>query len=497
LPEDQSTRASPIPQVSIETLLERATLRDAEVDKERDIMEAVKNKVDENPWEHRTQWTSMFDKCDMNVLVEGYQRPREDAFLRTVWESVTRVLKGRCMDGVKDCNKRGWEILLYWLSSVDATKCESKPFSHTFDAGTLKDYSEIWAGLVMLCLRRSEMPDDHRVPLRTNDEMALTKIRMVWQRGQQEGLDTDDLDDAVLAFSAELTMHDKLRENVGAIQYYSGLMAYQPKTKTFATPDEYTPKLAALQWCMRVILLESTLPTKERSDFYRYHDHESPLDKFRKIHGLWLTQGRDTPFHLIHALMNYGFKAAWWTPGKDHIYIPRDKQVLYYDGQRLEIANWILCVHKLVEELERLTCLLLFISELPDVDFYPIVDDYRMKDMGEYFGTKQEGGKPAARRRMLQRVQARGEYHIWIDDNGIYKIEAILTYEKLVDEWLQVCSIVIVFTCGMAGRGYEMLSIRYYNSRVSVRNITIMDGQMRILTLYHKSLRITDSVKVS
>ena len=100
-------------EVSIETLLERASLNDVEVEKERDIMEAVKNKVDENPWEHRTQWTSMFDRCEMNVLVEGYQRPREDAFLRTVWESVTRVLKGICMDGVKDCNKRGWEILLY------------------------------------------------------------------------------------------------------------------------------------------------------------------------------------------------------------------------------------------------------------------------------------------------------------------------------------------------------------------------------------------------
>jgi hypothetical protein len=104
--------------------------------------------------------------------------------------------------------------------------------------------------------------------------------------------------------------------------------------------------------------------------------------------------------------MNYGLKSALWTPGKDHIYIPPNKQVLYYDGKALEIAMWISCVHKLVEELERLTCLLLFISELPSVDFYPIVDDYRMKNMGEYFGTKQEGGKPAARRRMLQRINA-------------------------------------------------------------------------------------------
>ena len=30
----------------------------------------------------------MFDGLDMKILVEGFQRPREDAFLKAVWESV-------------------------------------------------------------------------------------------------------------------------------------------------------------------------------------------------------------------------------------------------------------------------------------------------------------------------------------------------------------------------------------------------------------------------
>jgi hypothetical protein len=44
VPEDERMRAPG--QVSIEALLERATLRDAELDEERDRMEAVNNKVD-------------------------------------------------------------------------------------------------------------------------------------------------------------------------------------------------------------------------------------------------------------------------------------------------------------------------------------------------------------------------------------------------------------------------------------------------------------------
>ena len=152
-------------------------------------------------------------------------------------------------------------------------------------------------------------------------------------------------------------------------------------------------------------------------------------------------------------------------------------------------------MHNLVAELERLTCLLLQVSELPSVDFY-FVDNLKMKDVGEYFGTKQKEGKAGARARMLNKLEAKGELHIWVNDDGTYKVEAVLTYEQLVDEWLRVCSVVIVFTCGMTGRGYEMLSIRYCNAQVSVRNITVKDGQLRILTVYHKSLRITDKLKV-
>jgi hypothetical protein len=316
------------------------------------------------------------------------------------------------MRGIKDCVERRWRPLLFWLASVDATKPQSKPFSHVFDAETLTDYSQAWAGLIMLCLRRSEMPHDHCVPLTEDSIRALEWIRTVWQRGSEEGtgFEENDLDQAILDFSAQLIMHDSWKNSIGAIEYYCGLMGYQPKTKTFATPDSYTPKLAAMQWCMRVILLEWTLPVDERDNF-PHDDNQTPLDKFREKHGRWLVVGEGTPFDEVHTLMNYGMDRAQSMPGKDHIYIPPDKDVLYYDGKPLRIAMWIACVHKMVEELERLTCLLLHLSELPSVDLY-LIDNPRMKDMGEYFGTKQEGGKVGARKRMLERLEAKGELSI-------------------------------------------------------------------------------------
>src|SRR5215471_4283486 len=312
-------------------------------------MEAVTNKVDETHWEHRAGWSLMFDGLDMKILVEGYQRPRKDAFLKAVWESVLRMLRERCMRGIKDCVKRRWRPLLFWLASVDATKPQSKPFRHVFDAETLMDYSQAWAGLIMLCLRRSEMPHDHCVPLTEDSITALEWIRTVWQqRGLEEGtgFEENDLDQAILNFSAQLIMHDSWKNSIGAIEYYCGLMGYQPKTKTFATPDSYTPKLDAMQWCMRVILLESILPVDERDKFPHDDNNQTPLDKFREKHGRWLVVGEGTPFDEVHTLMNYGMERAQSMPGKDHIYITPEKDVLYYDGKPLRIAMWIACVHK-------------------------------------------------------------------------------------------------------------------------------------------------------
>jgi hypothetical protein len=56
------------------------------------------------------------------------------------------------------------------------------------------------------------------------------------------------------------------------------------------------------------------------------------------------------------------------------------------------MAKWVDCLHKELEELERLTRKLLHVSELPTVDFYSIVDHHSMTDKGCYFGTELEGG---------------------------------------------------------------------------------------------------------
>ena len=56
--------------------------------------------------------------------------------------------------------------------------------------------------------------------------------------------------------------------------------------------------------------------------------------------------------------------------------------------------------------------------------------------------------------------------------------------------------ILIAITCGLSGRGPEMMSLKYMNTVIGDRNFVLMDGQFMAIAEYHKSQEIMDVLKV-
>ena len=54
----------------------------------------------------------------------------------------------------------------------------------------------------------------------------------------------------------------------------------------------------------------------------------------------------------------------------------------------------------------------------------------------------------------------------------------------------------MMITCGLTGRGTEMTSLQYINTIEGDRSIYIEDGQLMFITGDHKSMALTDEVKV-
>jgi len=69
-------------------------------------------------------------------------------------------------------------------------------------------------------------------------------------------------------------------------------------------------------------------------------------------------------------------------------------------------------------------------------------------------------------------------------------------YESAVKTFLKYLLILIHIMGGQPGRAIEITTLRYANAMQSMRNIFVKDGQLMIVTEYHKSTVVTDQVKL-
>lgn len=260
--------------------------------------------------------------------------------------------------------------------------------------------------------------------------------------------------------------------------------------------------LAHLQFCIRVVILEIALPTAEREG-YHTTTGITPTDGFRKLRDKWLSDGEESPFNRIHRMLVYGLAAARNTPGRERVRWSEDGRTLYFDGQPLMVSEWQGMITGLIKDFEATLKELLFLpsdSAIPDIDLTKVHDNPGNQDVGHYFAHNEPTAIRDARARLLKRLDSQGQLKGWIrvGEDGIASYNPVkrAKYELLVNRFLELAWLLINFTCGVTGRGTEVLSIRYMNAMATVRNIMVEDGQMMFATSMHKSVHITDDLKV-
>src|SRR5436309_9802051 len=123
----------------------------------------------------------------------------------------------------------------------------------------------------------------------------------------------------ILELSILLIQHSDYAKQRSSLIYFTGVLGYNVQWKQWRQPSEYTTILAGIQFCIHVIMLESTLP-KDIRDGFNESSPENPVQVFRKVRDQWLVDGEGfipsvisnnsgTPFGYIHRLLNYGMIA--------------------------------------------------------------------------------------------------------------------------------------------------------------------------------------------
>ena len=282
--------------------------------------------------------------------------------------------------------------------------------------------------------------------------------------------------------------------------YFSGILGFNIPLHKWMEPSSYTQILAGLQFCIRVILLEYSIPVDQR-DNYR-NVKPTPLERFRQVHDPYLVEGTEYPYNYIHKLLNYGMQASKNFTTRSRIRWSADNKLLYWDGDKLIMAEWKELVLKLLAEVENMCAVELLFQpngQLPQVDLYALKDNPNRKEAGYYFATERPELLDDGRRYMMHNLK-RSEKR-----NDMFQIEneklkflkgGVDNYEKWVRKFKKYLCVLMMLTCGQTGRGSELTSLLYMNTMNSDRNIYIEDGQVMFITEYHKSQAIMDSLKV-
>lgn len=477
--------------------LESILKKTREVDEDRvkwnDVVEKNEGKGENSPWLVRTNWKRTFVGKDMKSLT-SYLNINDglEPELIEVKKSVERLIDS-CIASVEDLDSRGWNEIRFWLRSHQEGRPHEKPLRKP--ATELNKYKKVWTRLIIFCWRTFELEEVGGEFL----DCQRDGIRQLRDAVCLQSADDRIVDELMLKLSVCLIKHSDFEREGSVIKYVAGIMGYKVREGRWKRPDHYTPTLAAIQFCIRVILLEDSLPMRSRGH-YRHGSGETPLESFRREHSKWLVDGGGTPYSWVHKLMNYGMTIAKDAKGEDRVRFSADRKYCYFDGHGFKVEEWKSMVKDIVRRLEKhLSRELLFRQKdtIDPINPYSFVDHEYVHEVGHYFAYLLPDHRHAARKSVLESLsESSQDWDKMVRTDGTFEPDGVATYRKSVIEFLELLLLAINWTCGQTGRGTEMVSLLYRNKMSADRNIFVQDGQIMVGTDYHKSQAVMDDVKV-
>ena len=174
---------------------------------------------------------------------------------------------------------------------------------------------------------------------------------------------------------------------------------------------------------------------------------------------------KDTPFGQIYCTLNYGIAASRDTTTRSRIHWLTDNKTLYFDGPALVLNHLVKFIHELLNIAEvTIAKHLLFQmdGDIPEFDLN-ITDNPSKYDAGYYFGLQESDTWNKAQVRMIQWIQKAKVEGKWFEHMGdIMEISEATkdNYAKWDEQFHEILALLMMFTCGLSGRGTEMTSLQ-------------------------------------
>ena len=476
---------------------------------EADSVRSAQAAVDDNtlsvrtPWLNRTKWQDRFAGKDMSILIKMCDKPNQsEAWLLDLWGDLRGLIR-RCNDGLKDLMLRDWERILHWVASANRESARKTPMNVYLKLKTIDEYGSYWQRFICFCLRMLDENGDETGGLRFTEEQRTTleELRAIYIL-DGDGTDAELKRKQLLRTSIRFIRQTVWDVGTPALVVFSGILGYKKDTGRWREPEHYTNILAGILWCMRVLVLEYTLPTSSR-DRVAEDAERTPLERVKLVRDECLVEEEDCPFATLHSLMVYGLALAKNRVGAGTTSWSHDGRYLAFKGRQIGMAEWKGFIKDLTKTAEqKLASGLLFQknTRVPGINLWEVEDDQSRADIGYYFGRKDTGEWKEARERMLRWLEEAQDSYSLIDDDGeggaMFVPTAVDKYRALDREFRELLYLLVLATGGPPLRGTEMASLKYMNTQHGKRNIFVCGGQAMLVTEYNKTDSVTKQQKV-
>ncbi|ENH73681.1 hypothetical protein Focb16_v005400 [Fusarium oxysporum f. sp. cubense] len=279
--------------------------------------------------------------------------------------------------------------------------------------------------------------------------------------------------------------------SASTIIHFTAVLGIKGPSLTFHPAHSSSPKLSALMWIGRLLFLEYAVPvfgynTLELAWPCRTAYSSQP-DRISSIRSKYLLRGCYTPFGELIELKAFAKSIVkregipgnlTWAPDGRSFTIGDDKKVFLSEFCETHYKA-VITVQEQVDEM--------LLGWQPDIDVSAIRDDLTCRKAGWSFIDKTENNLADIWETLLHRLQKSSFRDTPFTKSGHWNPETCHKYLSAGVELNKSAFAAIHFRASLPGRGTEVTSIRYLNSKLSIRNVFFYDGRMIIIISYNKA----------
>lgn len=416
---------------------------------------------------------------------------REDDTLQRLNAAVDRVFFGQCIDGLKSMPL----MTRLLLASPHPHDAHSRSFSPLQEKTSIDRYLVYFKRFLCYCLNVLPLDEDrllaeHSLRFTPSQRSALEDL---WDYLRDDGWPEGAIYEEVLQVSSAFWMQRLDGDPfVSPLWHFIGVLGIDGESGQLRPAHLFTYVLAGFVYVGRALLAEWAVPTAER-------DKMADLpQRFARVRHDWLYKATHSLMGYILSLLLYGRKIAQETGSRLIVSWSRLGELIYFMGKPVLMDSLRTIIANMTTDAEDLLWTSLMFKEGEDIRFAiplsSIEDDLTLTVRGQSFVHR--NGLNGKEVEMLEDLVVGCRKREFIDDQGEWRWAGIRRYLTLVRKFEELLLILTHLTGGQPGRGEEITGLRLVNGINRDRSVFVIDGEVVLVTQYHKSLAHFDSPKV-